>query len=123
LILEKILKKDDRMTEFERLFPEIAEWSTIKLTCGAGDYSASVISRAVEDCDAHVLNLNVTAERMDGTNDVVVELRVSHANAMSVARSLERYGYTVLSTDSSSENLVDEIAEGRLEELMRYLQI
>ncbi|GFI52668.1 hypothetical protein IMSAGC021_00974 [Muribaculaceae bacterium] len=46
----------------ERLFPKMEESSTLVLTCRRGDYSASRIARAVDDADAHLLNLNVTAD-------------------------------------------------------------
>ena len=82
-----------------RLFPPSDEASEIMVACRRSDYSASAIARAVEDCDAHLINLNITADPApDGSDDLVVELRISHRNAMGVARSLERYGFRVLLT-------------------------
>lgn len=87
----------------ERLFPHREESSRLLVGCIPAEYSASRIARAVEDADAHLLNLNVTSdgERMD--NRIIAELRVSHRSPMAVARSLERYGYDpycVSGTDS-----------------------
>ena len=92
----------------------------LMVACRRGDYRASRIARAVEDCDAHLLNLNVTADTDSFDNRIVAELRVSHRNPESVARSLERYGYEVIDTAEtipSDESLM----QSRYDELMRYL--
>ena len=69
------------------------ESSTLVLTCRRGDYSASRIARAVEDADAHLLNLNVTADSERSDSRIVAELRISHRDPEAAARSLERYGF------------------------------
>ena len=114
-------------------YPEVGDWSRFVVGCRREDYSASLLARAVEDCDAHVLNLNVsepgalTGDAAAGvTSDdgyaVRVELRVNHRNAECVSRSLERYGFAVLSAESSSE-----ADDGRrldnYRNLMHYLEI
>lgn len=120
--------------ENEYLFPPVAESSRLLVGCRREDYSASRIAHAVEDCNAHLLNLNVTA--MDGDKDydidgdgisdgkfpVVCDLRVSHRNAEHISRSLERYGYTVLEA-SSSDKADDSTLRRRIDELFRYLEI
>lgn len=101
------------------LFPLVEESSTLLLACRRGDYSASRIARAVEDCDAHILNLNVTADS-EADSRIIAELRVSHRNPESVSRSLERYGYEVI--DAEGSPLADEsLMRDRYDELMRYL--
>lgn len=102
--------------------------------CRREDYSASRIAHAVEDCNAHLLNLNVTSmdqsapvdpdneDMVDGKFPVVCDLRVSHRNAESISRSLERYGYTVLMS-SSNETQDDSTLRRRISELFRYLEI
>lgn len=67
----------------------------LTVACQRQDYSASRIAHAVEDCDAHLLNLNVTADS-PSADIVTVELRVGHRNPTSVARSLQRYGFCVV---------------------------
>ncbi|MDE5725002.1 MAG: hypothetical protein K2H88_00040 [Duncaniella sp.] len=106
----------------DRLFPPMEEASTLLLSCLPSDYSASRIARAVEDCDAHLVNLNVTTDGAMLDNRVVCELRVSHRNPSSVARSLERYGYEVVDTDARSL-ASDAVAGERLAELLHYLEI
>ncbi len=128
--------KDDILTQFapesltiehaqvdklSRLFPHVDEASELMVLCHPGQFCASEIARAVEDCDAHLLNLNVTAERTaDGDN--LVALRINHANGASVARSLERYGYEVVFINDNNE--VDaNIMRERINELMHYLEV
>ena len=77
---------------FKRRYPRNNEATEIVLCCPPCDYSASLICRAAEDCDAHVLNLNVTDERTE-TGNIIVDLRINHRDGENVARSLERYGY------------------------------
>ena len=106
----------------DRLFPPREESSRLLVSCLPSDYSASRIARAVEDADAHLLNLNVTTdgERLD--NRVVAELRVSHRSPLAVARSLERYGYEVV--DVEHDSLADdEVASQRLNERMYYIDL
>ncbi len=105
----------------ERLSPQVEESSTLLISCRRGDYSASRIAHAVEDCDAHLLNLNVTADSEELDNRVVAEIRVSHRNPSAVARSLERYGYEVADTDRS-ELADDPVLQSRLNELLHYLE-
>ena len=104
--------------------PPMEESSVITLACPEADFSASKIAHAVEDCNAHLVNLNVTADHTpDG--QLVVELRTNHRNADAVARSLARYGYETLSAvaypsegDDTSERLRQNAAE-----LLHILQL
>ena len=109
-----------------RLVPPLEESSSIEVGCFRSDYSASAIARAVEDADAHLLNLNVTADVCEG-GEVVVALRVSHRNPAAVVRSLERHGYNVLSAKGSDGTdgfgPEAETASRRLAELMAHLNV
>lgn len=119
--------------ENDYLFPPVPESSRLLVGCRREDYSASRIAHAVEDCNAHLLNLNVTAGDSktlpDGTPDsgsdakfpVMIDLRVSHINAESISRSLERYGYTVLETQSTTADY--DTQRRRIDGLFRYLEI
>ena len=106
----------------DRLFPQLEESSRLLVSCIPADYSASRIARAVEDADAHLLNLNVTTDGEKLDNRLVAELRVSHRSPMAVARSLERYGYEVVDVDHSALN-DDSMATDRLNELLHYLDL
>lgn len=105
----------------ERLFPPLEECSELSVACMRADYSASRISRAVEDADAHLLNLNVTSEVLP-SGAAVVDLRVSHRDAGAVCRSLERYGYMTLNISSGYDRM-QELAAERIAELMAHIQV
>lgn len=105
------------------LFPHSPDASTLLIACGQKDYSASVIARAVEDCDAHVINLNVLADRTP-LGELKVALRVDHRNASGVARSLQRFGYEVIDVETpGGEDTHADQARERANELLRYLEI
>ncbi len=125
-----------KFPENEYFFPSVGESSRLLVGCTPEDYSASRIARAVEDCDAHLLNLNITsmgkrddlvsADKAypDDNFPVIFDLRINQRNASAVRRSLERYGYSVLDAQSSDDSdLVDDIARQRIEEFFRYLEI
>lgn len=105
----------------ERLFPERPDATELSISCYRGDYSASRIARAVEDADAHLLNLNLTSEVMP-TGEIVVDLRISHRSASSVVRSLERYGFNVVSVRDSIEEMNDTFST-RVAELLAHINV
>lgn len=93
------------------------------MACKSQDYSASVIARAVEDCDAHVINLNVLS-RPGRYGEVQVALRIDRRNPSRAARSLQRYGYEVVEVNAPDDYDPDaEQARSRANELLRYLEI
>ncbi|MDE6468840.1 MAG: hypothetical protein K2L28_08105 [Muribaculaceae bacterium] len=128
---------NNKFPQNDYFYPPLPDSSRIIVGCGVADYSASRIARAVEDCDAHLLNLNVTAlsNRHDAplADDipeapfdrfpVVVDLRVSHRNPAAIGRSLERYGYTVLDWQTPAGSADDETAINSINHLLRYLEI
>lgn len=105
----------------ERLFPAVEECSELSVACFRTDYSASRIARAVEDVDAHLLNLNVTSV-VTPHGEVVVDLRVNRRSAASVARSLERYGYRVVDIRDSGDAPLDSLGE-RVGELLLHINM
>ncbi len=120
--------------ENEQLFPPVADSSRLLVGCRREEYSASRIAHAVEDCNAHVLNLNVTSfgerknysdtdldDAIDDKFSVIIDLRVDHRSPESVCRSLERYGYTVLTASCESDD--DSTTASRIDELIHYLGI
>ena len=109
-----------------RLFPPFEDSSRLTVSCRRADYSASSIARAVEDCDAHLLNLNLTADggALDPFGDeLTAELRISHRNASAAARSLERYGYRVIALEHGAGAAADDTMRNRVNELMHYLEV
>lgn len=112
----------DCRRQMERLFPPMEEASLLLVSCLPSDFSASRIARAVEDCDAQLVNLNVTTDGSELENRVVAELRVTHRSPLAVARSLERYGYEVVGAEAG-EQADDDVTASRVAELIRYLEI
>lgn len=119
-----------RKLKFEEggaLYPLHPESSRLLVGCRRMDYSASRISTAVEDCDAHVLNLNITSlgenfSGAEGSDILIVDLRVDHRSPSAISRSLERYGYTVLMTrGAEGEDAQDDSLRNRINELLRYI--
>ena len=105
-----------------RLFPEVEESSELSVACYRADYSASRIASAVEDAEAHLLNLNVTSEVLS-SGEIVGDLRESHRNAAAVARSLERYGFEVIAVRGASINDTDDTLSSRVGELLAHLNV
>ncbi len=101
------------------MMPQRPESSTITLTCAPGEFLASAVARAVEDADAHLLDMN-TLPSADGLLRVV--LRVSRIDPAPVVRSLERYGFTVSAAEGDF-NTDHDLALSRLEELRRYFDL
>ena len=66
--------------------------SIIEINCAPADYSASALARAVEDTDAHLVDL-LTAPTDEGMLHVTLRVRCEDPTA--AVHSLERYGYTV----------------------------
>lgn len=123
--------KDDKKdilscsTPVERLFPALVDGATIVVAVNPVDYAASAIARAVEDVDAHLVNLNVSADRSDN-DELLVHLRVDRRNGMAVSRSLERYGFRVVemeAADAGDAYDADESTRERISALLRYLDV
>lgn len=121
-----------KFPENEYLYPPVADSSRLLVGCMREDYSASRIARAVEDCNAHLLNLNVTklgdgndnynqADSGDGDPKfpVLFDIRVSHRDATGITRSLERYGYTVLEAQNA-HGADDDTFRERIDYFFRY---
>lgn len=120
-----------KFQENEYLFPPVADSSRLLVGCRREDYSASRIARAVEDCNAHVLNLNVTALGSNESDDrpdaaesdpkfpVVFDIRVNHRDTSGIMRSLERYGYTVLEAQNA-RGADDDTFRERIDYFFKY---
>ena len=86
----------------EQLFPFVEDASNLLILCAPEEFSASVICNAIEDCDAHVINLNVAADRTP-EGDMAVYVRLNRRVAESAIRSLERFGLYAIALDADTE--------------------
>ncbi|MDE6266495.1 MAG: hypothetical protein K2M07_03990 [Muribaculaceae bacterium] len=108
---------------WSRRFPENPDASELILAVMPEDFSASRIAGAVEDCNAHLINLNVT-RLLTGRGQMIVDLRINHSDSSNVARSLERYGYEILDHGNTLGSGADmERARNRADEILRILNI
>lgn len=114
--------KDSKIYDLEVLFPQTGEESRILLGCRREDFCASRIARAVEDCGAHLINLNVLAMEHPQAQ-TVVDIRVNRRNPAEVARSLIRYGFDILEIDSDGDSDFDSTLSDRVDELIHYLNL
>ncbi len=108
--------------ECQLLYPASSDRAELLVAVRPGDYSATSIARAVEDCDVHLVNLNLTSARTT-SGDLVVALRVACEGTDAVTRSLERYGYTVIAASGAGVSVGDEESRRRAAELLHLLEI
>lgn len=112
--------KENNSEELSVYFPPYPESSRLKIRIRRSDYQGSRVAHAVEDADAGLLNLNLTA--LDPDSDwVTVALRVGHRDPNRVARSLERYGFQVIGIDTDPAD--DDDIRQRYDELMHWLNV
>lgn len=95
--------------------------SIITVECAPEDYSASILAQAVEDSDAHLVDLfSVPGEN----GQVKVTLRVRHSDPTAAVRSLERYDFHVIEAHSSGDTIQSiEIATERLLSLQALMNV
>jgi len=108
--------------ERQLLYPASSGRAELLVAVRPADYSAASVARAVEDCDVHLVNLNLTSARTP-SGDLVVALRVDCAGTDAVTRSLERYGYTVIAASGDGETIDDDEGRRRAAELLHILEI
>lgn len=95
--------------------------SVITLECRPENYSASIIAHAVEDTDAHLVDL-FSAPGDDGM--MKVTLRVRHSDPTATVRSLERYDFHVLEAHGSGNDVQSlQIATERLLALQALMNV
>ncbi|MDE7412593.1 MAG: hypothetical protein K2N05_02215 [Muribaculaceae bacterium] len=93
--------------------------SLVTVECVPGDYSASRLAHAVEDADAHIVDLwSVPSDN----GRLRVTMRIRRSDPSSAMHSLERYGYDVV--DSAGSDFQDaEVAFERLLALHTLLNV
>lgn len=114
-------KTENASIHLERLMPYTPDSTHFTVICRRSDYSAGTIARAIEDCNAHVLNLNLTGDSLPD-DMVAVDVRVDRNNIASIVRSLARFDYSVVGEDHTADIVTDSDRE-RVAELLRMLDI
>ena len=108
----------------DALYPD-TNGAELLLDVAPADFSASLIARAVEDADRHLVNLNVMGGRSGDTGRMLVALRIDTPDGLAeVARSLERYGFSIVAVSSPhSGDISDEEGRMRVAELLHILEL
>lgn len=106
----------------EAAMPPHPDSCELLVACPPGDYSASAMAKAVEDCDVQLLALSVTGMR-DAEGRPVVMLRANTRRPDGIARSLARYGYDVIHTAGALSPEARGEAVARVNELLHYLEL
>ena len=87
-----VIDGDSMLEALSRQISPRYDCSVIELSCTPPDYSASLLARAVEDTDTHLVDL-ITNPGDEGLLNVTLRVRCDDPTAAS--HSLERYGYHV----------------------------
>lgn len=102
-----------------RLIAPRDDSSIVVVRCKPAEYSASRLAHAVEDADAHLVDLWSSPA---SAGEIEVTMRVRLGDPSPVVMSLERYGYEVVSS-FGNYNELQVLSADRLLELQTLLNI
>ena len=116
-----IIDSDSMLDGLGRIIAPRGDCSMITVECLPEDYSASILANAVEDTDAHLVDLfSFPAEN----GKIRVSLRIRNSDPSSAIRSLERHDFNVVEAHPSSEAMQSlEIAAERLLSLQTLMNV
>lgn len=114
-----VIDESSMLTGLGTLLSARDDSSEIVIECFPEAYAASSIAHAVEDADAHLVDL-ISHPSRDGK--IRVTLRVRHSDPTAAVRSLERYGYEVIEANGPQYSDAQLSAE-RLSNLRLYLNV
>lgn len=114
-----IINQASMLEGLGRLIAERDDSSIITVECPAEHYSASALAHAIEDADAHLVDL-ISHPAENG--NIRVMLRVRSEDSSPAASSLERYGYSVVECTSGDSGATDILAE-RLANLQALINV
>lgn len=103
-----------------RLVGRRDDCSVITVECRPEDYSASALAHAVEDSDAHLVDL-LSTPSADGR--VRVTLRVRLSDPAPAIHNLERYDYRIVGWHAAGSAASDGVAIERLLSLRALLNV
>ena len=116
-----IIDESSLLEGIGRMIAPRDDCSVITLECRPEDYSASIIAHAVEDTDAHLVDL-FSAPGEEGK--MKVTLRVRHSDPSAAVRSLERYDFHVLEAHGCGNDIQSlQIANERLLALQALMNV
>lgn len=116
-----IIDQSSLLEGIGRMIAPRDDCSVITVECAPEDYSASVLAHAIEDTDAHLVDLF----SVPGDNGMLkVTMRVRHTDPSAAVRSLERYDYHVVEAHAGGNVIQSmEIATERLLSLQALMNV
>ena len=116
-----IIDESSMLEGLGRMIAARDDCSMITVECAPEDFCASVLAHAVEDSDAHLVDLFTLPA--DG-GKLRLTLRVRHFDPTAAVRSLERYGFEVIEAHSAGNSIQSmEIATERLLSLQALMNV
>ena len=116
-----IIDSDSLLEGIGKMIAPRDDCSIITVECTPQDYSAGMIAHAIEDTDAHLVDI-LTTPSHDGLLNVT--LRVRNSDPSQAVRSLERYNYHVVDSHPASIEIQSiEIATERLLSLQTLMNV
>ena len=114
------VREESHLVAVAHLCQTSSSGAIIELEIPREDYSATELTRLVEDNDCRVMNLMIRPDEKTGIWKAC--LRIDREDATPVLRSLERFDYRVVSC-YQLHGVMDERIEQRIKELMYYLEM
>lgn len=103
-----VIDESSLLDGLNRLISPRDDSSLVVVETTPADYSASLLARAVEDADVHLVDLLSAPGKGDR---ILVTLRVRTEDPSGVVSSLERHGYEVVETSAEISRNVETAME------------
>lgn len=114
------IDSDSMLEALGRQISSRGDCSVIEVECAPADYSASLLARAVEDADVHLVDMFTTPVR-HGFMRVTLRVRCEEPGV--VAHHLERYGYKVSGIYTHSADLMPTVSIDRLLAVRKLIEL
>ncbi len=117
-VYQGVIRLDDLVHYFAKLTAVDQPGGIISLEMNVHDYSVSEIARLVEENDAKILSLYLSA--IPDTTKIEVTLKINKMDLSPIIQTFNRFNYTIVASIFEDEN---EELQDRYDSLMRYLNV
>ena len=115
-----VITIQDTITAFAQTTPFQAPGSVLVLSMSGRDYSLSELSRLIEENNARILSSSVKQDPANNSK-IKVTIKINREDVTSIVATLERFDYKIISRFQETE--VTDTDKGRIDELLKYLDI
>lgn len=115
-----LVRVQDAIKQFISSYAMQERGAIILLSMPARDYSLSHLSRLIEENQAKILSVNVGVDEKN-SQQLLITLKINKPDVSRIVATLERFNYHVVATFHAAE--IDHLDKGRIELLLRYLDI